>query len=257
MTGNFGDDTVWGRVPAPIYRESHVTARDHHNLQGIYHNPLPIARTDVFGSLSCNDPGCVANDAVVTWLRGTMHVSVDLDPALLDAGGWTTIADGITWMCRNARLLKNTQALLPAAWQNGRVPKLDYYYTPAPREPYGYAHFDAESGLVLLRNPWIAHQVYALKLTAGCGLAPTAAGLSAVSLYPENRLYGTSLRWGDTLQVPLKPYETLVLEIGAHQASTGAPRLRPARVSHPQRDFPPGGEPRAVRGPGGESRRLA
>ena len=35
VTGNFGDDTVWGRVPAPIYRESHVTVRDHHNLQGI------------------------------------------------------------------------------------------------------------------------------------------------------------------------------------------------------------------------------
>ena len=209
----------------------------------------------MFGSLSCNDPGCVANDAVVTWLRGTMHVSVDLDPALLDAGGWTTIADGITWMRRNARLLKNTQPLLPASWQDGRVPKLDYYYAPAPREPYGYAHFDAESGLVLLRNPWITHQVYSLKLTADCGLAPTAAGLSAVSLYPENRLYGTSLRLGDTLQVPLKPYETLVLEIGPCQVPTERPGSGRREVPHPQRDFPPGNEPRAVRGPGGESRR--
>ncbi|MGD0783878.1 MAG: NPCBM/NEW2 domain-containing protein, partial [Candidatus Aminicenantales bacterium] len=118
------------------------------------------------------------------------------------------------------------QALLPASWQNGRVPKVDYYYAPAPREPYGYAHFDAESGLVLLRNPWITHQVYSLKLTADCGLAPTAAGLSAVSLYPENRLYGTSLRLGDTLQVPLRPYETLALEIGPRQAPTGTPQAQ-------------------------------
>ncbi len=131
VTGNFGDDTVWGRVPAPIYRDSHVTARDHHNLQGIYYNPLPLARTDVFGPLSCNDPGCVLNEAVVSFLRGAMHISVDLDPAILDADGWAALADVITWMRRNAQVLKNTQALLPASWQNGHVPQVDYYYAPA------------------------------------------------------------------------------------------------------------------------------
>ena len=178
----------------------------------------------MFGPLSCNDPGCVLNEAVVSFLRGAMHISVDLDPAILDADGWAALADVITWMARNAQVLKNTQALLPASWQNGHVPQVDYYYAPA-REPVRLRPFQRRFRARPAPQP--VDRSAGLLAEADRGLrALTAAGLSAIALYPENRLYGTSLRFGDTLQVPLKPYETLVLAIGPLPSPAGMPEAR-------------------------------
>jgi hypothetical protein len=65
----------------------------------------------------------------------------------------------------------------------------------------------------MLRNPWIEPQAYALQLPADSRLAFGMAPLCAVSIYPEARVYGTGLKPGDTLDVRLAPYETVVLRL--------------------------------------------
>ncbi len=82
-----------------------------------------------------------------------------------------------------------------------------------PREPYGYAHWKQGQGLVALRNPWIVPQTMALRLDESLGVEPRAKNLEVVSLYPEPRLYGSGARFGDTLRIPLAPYETVVLSL--------------------------------------------
>ena len=43
VIGGFGDDSPAGRVPCPVYRESHTTARDYYNLQAADRLSSPIA----------------------------------------------------------------------------------------------------------------------------------------------------------------------------------------------------------------------
>ena len=93
-----------------------------------------------------------------------------------------------------------------------------------PREPYGYAHIKNNAGLVVLRNPWIAPQSYQFKLDESLGFSPAAKSLSAVSLYPEPRLYAGNLKFGDTLEVALAPYETVVLSLNTDQRLSDIPR---------------------------------
>jgi hypothetical protein len=93
-----------------------------------------------------------------------------------------------------------------------------------PREPYGYAHFVGEEGLVHLRNPWVAESSYTVKLDASVGFPEGLAGLSVWSVYPEARLYAEGVGYGDSLRVPLAPYETVVLRFGAaSEAPAGLP----------------------------------
>jgi len=92
-----------------------------------------------------------------------------------------------------------------------------------PREPYGYAHWRDGHGLVLLRNPWIEPQTYPVRLAVDPHVASGAAKLSAVSIYPEARVYGTDLKPGDTLNVPLAPYETVVLSFDAAKPPSAVP----------------------------------
>jgi hypothetical protein len=44
-----------------------------------------------------------------------------------------------------------------------------------------------------------------------------------VSLYPENRIYAKQLKFGDTITIPLAPYETVVLAIGPQENLAGIP----------------------------------
>jgi hypothetical protein len=212
VLGNYGNDYCWGRVPAPVYRDSHTTARDYHNLQGLVHGLLPAPLQEVFGGFNnhTDDPG--VNDAAMGIMRGNLLYMLSSDPKMMDDYIWAGLARLITWARNNTAIFRDTRPLLPASWQNGHCPVFTLA-APMPRESYGYAQWEEKRGLVTLRNPWITHQEYELPLGENTGLAPAAAGLSVVSLYPENRIYATGLKYGDILRVPLAPYEMVVLAI--------------------------------------------
>ncbi len=209
VIGTFGDDAPRGRVPAPVYRESYTTGRDYYNLQGAARMPVPIVAQEVLGVIH-QTPEPFMNDAVITALRGHAFLPLYLNPAYMDEGRWKALAQFLKWSRANAPVLAETTPILPAAWRDGKVPHFANNEI-MPREPYGYAHGGSGAGPVALRNPWIEPQSVALRLDESLGVKPGAKQLAVVSLYPEPRLYASGARFGDTIQVPLAPYETVVL----------------------------------------------
>ncbi|UCH36356.1 MAG: hypothetical protein JSV65_08385, partial [Armatimonadota bacterium] len=227
VIGTYGDDAPWGRVPAPVYRDSYTTARDYFNLQGAFWNPVPIAAQEVLGIVhQTREP--FLNDSVMTVMRGHMFLPVYLNPAHMSGPRWRDFAALLTWARKNASRLRHTEPLLPASWLNGKCPQFTPD-APRPREPYGYAHWKDGRALIALRNPWIAPQTFALELPRTPAAPARHASLSVISLYPEPRVYGRSVRPGDTLDVPLAPYETVVLAVAPEQQTRGLPDV--ARAS--------------------------
>jgi len=215
LIGVYGDDAPYGRVPAPVYREAYTTARDFFNLQGANWLPTPITAQEVLGIVhQAQEP--FLNDAVMTVMRGHGFLPVYLNPEFMNDSRWRALAGVLKWARANAPLLQQTEPLLPESWRGGRCPRFTGE-AAMPREPYGYAHWNGRRALVALRNPWIVPQTFPLPLRLAAG----TSNCQAVSLYPEARLYGKGLRAGDTLQVPLAPYETLVLSIGPGQPTAG------------------------------------
>jgi hypothetical protein len=211
VIGVFGDDCPSGRVPCPTYRESYTTGRDYFNLQGAALLATPIHLQEVLGVVhQSNQP--LINDAVTVLMRGHQFMPLYINPAYMNSTRWLQIADIISWGRQNWSVLKNTQTLLPVEWQNGQVPRL----TPEeqmPRTPYGYAHWSDTQNIIGLRNPWVKMQSYTIALDEKIGFDPADTNMSAVSLYPEIRIYGQDLSYGDNLEVPMAPYETLVLSV--------------------------------------------
>ncbi len=167
------------------------------------------------------------NDGVITVMRGHMFLPLYVNPKFMDDARWKALAGLLRWARANASVLEETTPLLPRAWQKGKVPRFTDDGV-MPREPYGYAHFQAGSGLVALRNPWVAPQSYTFKLPPTLGPKSGANAFTAVSLYPEPRLYAEGLKSGDSLDVPLAPYETIVLSIGEHPATQSLARAASA-----------------------------
>jgi len=212
VIGCFGDDSPHGRVPCPVYRESYTTARDYFNLQGADRLPSPIPAQEVLGIIhqSADD---LMNDAVTTVLRGHAFISLYVNPKYMDEQRWAKLARVIAWSRDNAALLTapGTLPLRPATWLREGVPWLSHEAS-MPREPYGYAHWNADRGLVLLRNPWVEKQFFAVAIPR-----EIQGTVHAVSLYPEPRCYAESLRGGDRLEAVLAPYETVVLSFAVEE----------------------------------------
>jgi hypothetical protein len=207
-------------VPAPIYRESYTSARDYFNLQGAALLPIPIGAQEVLGIVH-QSPEPFLNDGVMTVMRGHLFLPLYVNPRFMNKDRWKALADLLAWARSHEKILDHTVPLLPASWQGGKIPR----FTDAgvmPREPYGYAHVQGQAGLVALRNPWIAPMTYSLKLSQGLGFSSGGGTYSVTSLYPEPRRYGDGLRLGDSLEIPLAPYETLVLSIDAKPEERGS-----------------------------------
>ena len=219
VTGFFGDDAPYGRVPSPVYRESYTSARDYFNLQGCALLSLPVSGQDTLGIVH-QSPEPFTNDAVMCVMRGDMFLPVYVNPRFMNDARWKSLAAIMNWARKNARALSDTQPLLPESWRTSGVPSFSYD-GEMPREPYGYAHWGKNRGLVALRNPWIVPRKFSLKLDEAAGFSPSAKGISAVSLYPEARLYAKNLKSGDVLDVTLAPYETVVLSLGPGQSVSG------------------------------------
>lgn len=209
VIGSFGDDAPYGRVPAPVYREAYTTARDYWNLQGAWWNPVPPDGQEVLGIIhQTTDP--FTNDAVMTLVRGHMFLPLYVNPRYMDENRWRSLARLLAWARRNAGYLANTEPLLPISWRDGKCPQFTADAS-MPREPYGYAHWARERGLIALRNPWIQPQHHELKLDPA-GFDPNAK-VSIMSIYPEPRVYAKDSPVLDAIDIPLAPYETLVLDV--------------------------------------------
>ncbi|MCE5347083.1 MAG: hypothetical protein LLG13_12465 [Bacteroidales bacterium] len=222
VIGTFGGDYPEGRIPCPVYRESYTSARDFFNIQGATYIMTPISAQEVLGIIhQTMEP--FANDAVTTIMRGHLFLPLYINPVFMDGSRWKMIADIITWAKNNASLIKNTKVLLPESWQNANVPRFEEDASAMPREPYGYAHCTDNRGLIELRNPWIRNCEYKLKIDRSTGFSENAGNLNIVSIYPEVRIYARDLKYGDVVNIPLAPYETLVVSVSDNESLNGLP----------------------------------
>jgi hypothetical protein len=104
---------------------------------------------------------------------------------------------------------------------------------PWKNEVYGYANVQGPRGFLFASNVHFAARPAALRLGAEIGLeAASGAPLEVVSHFPQKqrllRQDGTGFRAGDTVELWLRPFEVLMLEVGpGHSAS---PPLPPRQV---------------------------
>ncbi|WP_169539982.1 hypothetical protein [Niabella aurantiaca] len=227
VIGTFGGDFPEGRIPSPVYRESYTSARDFFNLQGAAHIMTPISSQEVLGVIHQTSES-FANDAVTTIMRGHMFLPLYVNPKFMNASRWKMMVDMITWARNNTAFINNTIPLFPKTWQNGDIPKGEKDPSLMPREPYGYAHCNKNEGLIELRNPWIENSGYTLKIDSSIGLPKQGKNLNIVSIYPEVRVYAKKLQYGDTITIPLAPYETLVLSVTDKALPNELPRVTEA-----------------------------
>jgi len=222
VIGNYGSDSPEGRIPCPVYRESYTSARDFFNIQGATYSTTPIPNQEVLGIIH-QSPEPFTNDAVTTIMRGHLFLPLYINPAFMDGTRWKMIADIIIWAKNNASLIQNTKVLLPKSWQNGNVPRFKLDASTMPCEPYGYGHCIKNKGLIELRNPWIKNSEYLLKIDSSTGFSKNARNLNLVSIYPEVRMYARGLQYGDKVNIPLAPYETLVISVSDGEPLNGLP----------------------------------
>jgi len=219
VIGTYGDDSPAGRVPSPVFRESYTSARDFYNIQGATYLMSPVSAQEVLGIIH-QTPEPFANDAITTIMRGHLFLPLYVNPAYMDKTRWKMLAYILTWARQNVSFLRNTKILLPESWKNGNVPRFSEE-AQMPREPYGYSHWFKNKGLVELRNPWIKSCEYALKIDSTTGFSKNAGNLKIVSLYPEVRIYARNLNYGELVNIPLAPYETLILSVSAEESIAG------------------------------------
>ncbi len=210
VIGTFGGDYPEGRIPCPVYRESYTSARDYFNIQGATYGLAPIFAQEMLG-VAHQTMDSFSNDAVTAIMRGNSFLPFYINPVYMDGTRWKMMAELITWTKNNTSIFQNTKVLLPESWQNGKVPRFKQDASEMPREAYGYAHCTNDRALIELRNPWIKNSEYRLKLDNSTGFSENIKNLSIISLYPEVRIYAQNLKYGDTVNIPLAPYETLVV----------------------------------------------
>lgn len=238
VIGTFGDDAPHGRVPAPIYRNSYTTARDYFNLQGAEHLDAPVSAQEVLGIIHQTEEDFM-DDAVMAIMRGHAFLTMYVNPRHMTDHRWRNLADVLRWARNNRLVFENTEPIQPQSWRRDGVPRFTND-DPMPREPYGYGHWGDKEGLVVLRNPWIAPATVSLRAGGRDGLRGLDAPCQVVSLYPQARLYAPEVRGGEVLDVPLAPYETLVLSFAESQPIEGVPsaaellerRLKVLEASH-------------------------
>jgi hypothetical protein len=228
--GNQGDDKPCGRIPCPIYNESYTSGRDYFCLQGAFMFPSPMAALETVGLIvQTSDPWM--NDAVSNLMRGHQFVAHYINPKMMKKTDWAKLADYMRWAKANApRFTDRTIPILPASWQ-ANPPKFERK-SLMPRELYGYKHPGSDGGLICLRNPWIKPGVYKLKLDEDASASPGDRNLNIISIYPEKRSYSNDLAFGTVVDIPIAPYETVVLSISKKADSGKTPVSATQAIGH-------------------------
>jgi len=117
---------------------------------------------------------------------------------------WRFFGSAINWARHNGETLIHTRMILG---------------DPIQLEPYGYAHFLGDRGILVLRNPFVVPRTVKLKLDESAGWALAGAERSARRplvaqiVYPYHQTFPSLLHYGDELSVELSAYEMLVIHV--------------------------------------------
>lgn len=206
IIGPFGDDSPYGRCPAPDYLEAMTTAREIKNLKGRGDFLMPSAALQCF-DIIMQCPGAFQNHAAMAVGRGRWFVSSYINPKFMDAETWHFFADLMRWARHNREFLQEP------------VP---FGGDPEKREAYGYAFLGKARQVYCLRNPWMEEASIAL-------LSPfaTTRNLEVRLLYPRRAVIGRVAPNAPLPRLTLGPYETEFIEVVPANQPLVAPTPRP------------------------------
>jgi len=143
------------------------------------------------------------DNAMMVAGRGNRLLTFYMNPARFPdpARDWPFLAGMIQWTRHNAPVLSRTRMILG---------------DPYRREPYGYAHFRGQNGILVLRNPFIQPQTVRIKLDESTGWTRSESGTgryTASVIYPYRETLPKTVRFGDSLELEPAPYQTLFLQL--------------------------------------------
>jgi len=130
---------------------------------------------------------------------GTQLQEMYISPDLLSAQNWDDLAEAARWSRGNAATLVDTH------WIGG---------DPARLEPYGWASWSAEKGIVTLRNPSDKAQSFSLDVQKALELPAKAPHqFRATSPWKEPARDAVTLQAGTAHEVRMAPFEVITLEL--------------------------------------------
>lgn len=230
-------DSIWGSVsgdypnvivPAPVLRDSATTTRDAVFRQRCREHPgFPPAAIEHLGIIVIT-PEKWEDNAMAVAGRGARLLTLYINPKFFKKpkSDWAFLASVLKWVRHNAGVLRQTELILG---------------DPLKREVYGFAHFSGQRGILSLRNPFIEPKKVEVKLDESLGwLQGDAHGSGAGTgrfvarvVYPRHELLHASFKYGDTLELSLQAYETLIVQI--EPVIPGQPRLLGLRSQETRR----------------------
>ncbi len=202
-------DSLWGEVsgdypdiivPAPVVRQSATTTRDAMFRQRCREHPgFPPAAIEHLGIIVIT-PEPWEDNAMIVAGRGCRLLTLYINPQHFQAGqrDWAFLAALLKWVRHNARLLQHTELILGE---------------PLRGETYGYAHFQKRRGVLALRNPSIEAKTARLVLDESVGWAEADGAYLARIVYPRYETVPRVLHYGESLELTLGAYETLIVHI--------------------------------------------
>jgi hypothetical protein len=191
------EDCVVGIGPAPEYRESHTNAREFMVFRTIDQIWLPQNAMQYFDIIHVDDNEGFANHAAMAFGRGRFFISTYLNPKLMSDVDWRIYTGLLRWARKNSDILRNTVVI------RSHVEKGD---------PYLYAHWLENRGILAVRNPSNENREYHIDLNE-TGAPATLTDAVCYTQYPYRRGIATGLTGTSTFKVDLAPWELLFIEV--------------------------------------------
>ena len=195
--GNAGGDCPLAFTPAPDYREAHTTAREYFIFSSLDEVWLPQNALQYFDIMHCDDEPGFANHAAMAVGRGRFFLSTYLNPKYMSEDDWRIYAGLLAWARRNQEVLRHTKVL------RSRV---------EIGEPYAYAHWLGNRGIVAVRNPSNETRRYSLDLRDAEAPA-SLSGAVCYTQYPYRMGIAAGLSGTSRIALSLAPWELIFLEI--------------------------------------------
>jgi len=203
-----GGDYGYTNIPSISHRDRAITYRDFVLYEDMKKKDLwfPISNLMTHGiikghlqQLAQEEPlDKFTDNALLYFARGVSMWELYISPDLLTDAQWDMLAGGIKWARQNFDLLQHTEMI------GG---------DPGEGDPYGYAHFKGDHGIVIARNPVMSDQSMKLQFTHGLGLDKDADSLVVERVYPNRWISPVMESAGSALDIDLRGYETAIYEI--------------------------------------------
>jgi hypothetical protein len=195
--GNAGGDCPRGLGPAPDYREAQTTAREYYIFSSLHEVWLPQNALQSFDIVHCDNAEGFPNHAAMAFGRGRFYVPTYVNPKFLSDEDWRIYAGFLRWARKNQGILRDTK-ITSSHVELG--------------EPYAYAHWDGNRGLIAVRNPSNESQKYVLNLL-DVGAPKDLTGGICYTQYPYRKGIAAGLKSSGSVPLDLAPWELLFLEI--------------------------------------------